>query len=377
MAAEVFELITSVNLGGAENVAFELARHCTVQGERGRLVVVELFRSKGDYAQRKRQELEQAGIRVLTLSPLGKRPSMLFAPLALAWMLVRRRPAVVHAHTDLPDWVLAGALRLLRLFRRPLPKVMRTIHNVALWPTHPRLGTLVETALRDDAIAAVSEAALQAYGELRRSRGLPLADLRSVVYNGCALPVPRPLPFDLDANRCHIAFCGRFDQQKGIDALCPMVQAIQRQFPGRFVFHFIGAGPLQHLLDTLAQQAPDVRVHGPIPGVAAVLHAFDYLVMPSRFEGLPLVAIEAALAGVPVMAARAPGLTETLPQDWPLYFDLASPPTLLRLFQGVAQGELDRRALAKKARAFALERFGLATMINHYERLFARLVQTP
>lgn len=43
-----------------------------------------------------------------------------------------------------------------------------------------------------------------------------------------------------------------------------------------------------------------------------MLGAFDLLVIPSRYEGLGLVAIEAMLAGIPIVAARIASLGEVL-----------------------------------------------------------------
>lgn len=380
MAPEVFELITSVTLGGAENVAFELARHCRVEGTPGRLAIVELFRSPGEYAQRKRQELNEAGVRVITLSPFGKRASLVIAPFALAWRVMRERPRLIHSHTDLPDLVLASCLRLMRLARlfkgadsarRPAPAILRTIHNVALWPTHAGLGRYTERAFQQDTIVAVSHAAMQAYLAMRQRHRLAAAARRSVIYNGCRAPQEQPLPFELPAGRLHIVFCGRFELQKGVDVLADRIRQIQARHPARFSFHLIGAGPLLPTLQALAQDTPDVQLHGPINGVAERLHAFDYLLMPSRFEGLPLVAIEASLAGLPVIAARAPGLTETLPEDWPLYFDLESAESLMTVLDRIAAGDLARDALGEVALAYASLNFSLEGMLKRYERALA------
>lgn len=372
MAASIFELVTSVQLGGAENVAFALAQHGR-DGRGGKIVVVELFRTHSDYAQRKRADLAAQGIRVITLSPFGKRASLLLAPFALAWQLWQERPALVHSHTDLPDLVLSVVLRAGRALRLPLPAVLRTVHNVMLWPTHPRLGRFVEAAFVGDHIVAVSNAALAAYVEMRQRFGLPLSHDRATVYNGCRQPQPRPLPYPLPSDRVNIAFCGRFDLQKGVDVLAGIVRAVQAAHPGRFAFHLFGAGPLQPMLAELAATTEAVGLHEPLAGIADHLHAFNYLIMPSRFEGLPLVAIESALAGVAVIATRAPGLEEALPDGWPLVFRLDDPVGVQRIFDDIEAGRLDQGGLVRRASAHALARFSLDAMVNAYDERFARL----
>ena len=42
----------------------------------------------------------------------------------------------------------------------------------------------------------------------------------------------------------------------------------------------------------------------------------DLIVMPSRFEGVPLVLLEAMLFGVPVVASDIDGMKELLPEHW-------------------------------------------------------------
>ncbi len=59
--------------------------------------------------------------------------------------------------------------------------------------------------------------------------------------------------------------------------------------------------------------------------------------MPSHFEGLPLTSIEASFSGVPVIAAHAPGLDETLPENWPLKFHLENNDELYSIFENIKE----------------------------------------
>lgn len=56
-----------------------------------------------------------------------------------------------------------------------------------------------------------------------------------------------------------------------------------------------------------------VQIGPPVPNLRGRLAEFDAVVMPSRFEGLPLLAVETICAHVPLLAADAPGLREAVP----------------------------------------------------------------
>src|SRR4030095_9964433 len=59
---------------------------------------------------------------------------------------------------------------------------------------------------------------------------------------------------------------------------------------------------------TIAPPAADLR---------ARLRSFDAIVIPSRFEGMSLLAVEAICESVPVLATDAPGLNEAVPVWYP------------------------------------------------------------
>ena len=49
---------------------------------------------------------------------------------------------------------------------------------------------------------------------------------------------------------------------------------------------------------------------------ALVYSALDFLIIPSRFEGVPLVMLEALACGTPVIASARDGMKDLLPADW-------------------------------------------------------------
>ena len=95
--------------------------------------------------------------------------------------------------------------------------------------------------------------------------------------------------------------------------------------------------------------------------------------MPSLHEGLALLPIEAAMAKVPTIINDCPGLSETLPPDWPLKVNGNNLTQYLTIFSNL--DSFNRDDLGKSAFLFANNRFQLKTMQTNYERFYSLKLQ--
>ena len=127
-----------------------------------------------------------------------------------------------------------------------------------------------------------------------------------------------PMPADVSAfhpraspRKSSLLFVGRLNAQKGVADLLRALTSI----PSHVSLDIIGDGPDRAPLALLAHTlglADRVRWHGQLHQTAlAPLYAAAYAVMiPSREEGLGLVAAEALLSETPVVAYRSGGLVD-------------------------------------------------------------------
>ncbi len=107
-------------------------------------------------------------------------------------------------------------------------------------------------------------------------------------------------------------------KQKGQDIL---IRAVARlgETVGTARFLIVGDGPD---LSRLADLASDLGVSPRIdflpwqPRPDLIYSALDALVLPSRFEGVPLVMLEGVYYGIPVLASAIEGVEEYLPREW-------------------------------------------------------------
>ncbi len=99
-----------------------------------------------------------------------------------------------------------------------------------------------------------------------------------------------------------IGFVGRLSHEKAPDVFCEMA----RRAPAGLEWHVWGDGAMRPDLET--RYGDVVRFHGVVADVAPIWASIGLLVMPSRFEGLPIAALEALSMGVPVLASRVGGV---------------------------------------------------------------------
>ncbi len=103
-----------------------------------------------------------------------------------------------------------------------------------------------------------------------------------------------------------VGFVGRLSEEKRPDLFC----ALARRSPPGVEWHVYGNGPMGARLEL--EYGDTVRFHGTVTDLEPAWSTLGLLVMPSRFEGLPLAALEALTAGIPVLASRVGDLSSVV-----------------------------------------------------------------
>jgi glycosyltransferase involved in cell wall biosynthesis len=180
--------------------------------------------------------------------------------------------------------------------------------------------------------------------------------------------------FGVPADVRPLIFVGRLDRQKGVDRLLELAPALTSLQTHLLV---VGSGPLDASLRAAAQRMSPTRIHfaGWQPNVAPLLAASSLLVLPSRYEGMPNVLLEAMAAGLPVLTTPVEGVREILGDDvnqQAVPFDVATwHDALARLLRSPEHAA----AIGIRNRECIRQQFSMAAMIEHYERLFSGLAQ--
>lgn len=301
---------------------------------------------------------------------LYERPGALpvFANL-LPWVRhVRRavrdfRPDVIYAQS------VATALAA-RLASHRLPLLV-TVHGIS--HTDERLASILFRASRVKvtAVSQASAAGLQRYPWSPPVEVLsPGVDVDQIVEQSRAID---PVGKVGEPSLCVVA---RQQPEKGTDILLRALPALALELP-KVGLMVVGVG---HDLKANQQLAVDLgiadRVHftGLVPNAAPHMAAADIVVLPSRREGLPIVALEALSLGRPVVATRVGGTPSVViagKTGW-----LASPDDEASLVATILEcwsdpAEAGRRSLA--GTALVAEQFGIKPMHDRIEELLLEL----
>jgi glycosyltransferase involved in cell wall biosynthesis len=147
---------------------------------------------------------------------------------------------------------------------------------------------------------------------IRRAHGAP-SERVTCIGNGIDTAVFHPAPTDRRDGGPRIGGVGRLVPEKGWDTAVAALPAVLDSFPDA-TLSIAGEGPERDALRAAAAGLP-VELAGLLPtplAVADFLRSLDVFVLPSRFEGMPNVVLEARACGVPVVVSDAPGMASAL-----------------------------------------------------------------
>ena len=288
---------------------------------------------------------------------------------AAAFRAIGREGAdLVHAHWWFPGG-LAGAAAT-RLRRVPL---VTTLHG------------------SDIRAARAAPGAAAGFRYVMRSSAVVTAVSRWLAEEAAAIApglVPRVAPMPVDPTLFHPAtgertrdrllFVGKLNEQKGISSLLRAMSTMTGRPELDIV---IGPGSNEAPTRRLAAEIgvdSQIRWHAmmPQPELAALYREVTALVAPMIGEGLGLIAVEAALSGLPVVAADSGGLRDivvagetglVVPPADPAALSYALDELLALPDQGASLGEAGRKR--------ALQRFAPAAVARHYADVYRSAIE--
>ena len=136
-----------------------------------------------------------------------------------------------------------------------------------------------------------------------------------IVYNFSNNDVPQKTSVITKPGRVKLLYIGRLTSQKGIDIL---IDAYCRLSIPNCSLDVIGDGPLKPILVEKLnrhEHRTSITFTGEITTASNYLRHYDGIIIPSRFEGMPYILIEAIEAGIPIICTLCTGIDEFMTSE--------------------------------------------------------------
>lgn len=368
-------LITSLEQGGAEQVLFDTV---TALDPKKYDVGIVAMRGRGPYFQK----LRALGVTVESLDIRRK-----FAPgafLRLCLRIQNFRPDVIHAHlfhADIPTRIASWLCRL-----KPRPVFISHQHIPDPRPLKWRHWLEKTSARWVDAFVCVSEAVaahIREFHELDSKKvrvianGRDLAPFKAVaeLSDQARAELRSQLFPNIPADAWLLGSVGRLDPQKDQRLLLEALALVE--VPVEVHTVFAGSGELlKELTEFSAELGLTERVHwlGRRSDVPELLACMDVFVLSSKYEGLPIAAIEAMAAKRPILATDVPGIHDVLEGGAGELVPYRDPEALARAVEALMSDPERRDELAQRGYDKALGAYSRDRMVTDFEALYVELL---
>lgn len=307
---KILHLVPTLSAGGAETFVVDLAVAQRTLGHDTDLFLLGGVRgARGDAL---RAKLTFASIGCFGASMRSARD--LRNVCRLLRLMVTKKYDVVHAHLFSVEVLLASLIPFIALFRKK-PLLIRTLHNANIYGTRSRLIARMLAGVFDWNFACgkkVLQNYVQLFGE-ERSSVIENGVSALILTESNSIRTSLGLPADAFVVACIGAFRGTAlaSSQKGQDTAIRAFNAAFGNDPRAHLL-LVGDGELRPEAERLSTALGAENVHflGNLPSSHPVLFDSDLLFISSRYEGLPIVGLEASCTGIPVLASKIDELVE-------------------------------------------------------------------
>ena len=365
----VLQLIPTLDRSGAEKQMVLLSRG--LPRDRFRVEVAALTRL-GPLAA----ELVEVGIPVTSI---GKRHKV--DPLALGRLIRFLRAKKFDV---VQTWIYAAdTYGRVAAKRAEVPVVVTAEMAVDLWKGRSERAVDRFLGRWTDRVVGNSQAVVDFYAKV----GIPPNKL-AMIPSGIADDEPPPevdpaqvrREFGFPTDAPLALFVGRLAEQKGVADLLSAIDILQHVRPDLRTL-IVGDGPLRGRLEATARAfrltgSRRAMFLGHRADVPRLLAACDVLVLPSLYEGLPNVVLEAMRFRKPVVATAAPGTTEVvIAEETGLLVPVKNPPALAQAIRRVVADPALAARLGEAGRTRVELEFGVDRMVDRFAALYEALAR--
>ncbi|MFK5948088.1 MAG: glycosyltransferase [Methylococcales bacterium] len=360
-------LVTSLSYGGAETVLITLATNLRARGWPVKLICMIPPEARVD-------QLTSSGIEVESLYMHRGVPDPR-AIIRLSSLLRKWKPLVLHSHM-----VHANLLgRIARIFVH-IPVVISTAHNIDEGGRWREIAYRLTDFLAD-VTTNVSQAAVDRYIEVGAA---PRNRIRFIP-NGLNTDIFKPddqkrnqLRDELGLNGEFVWLAvGRLVDAKDYPNMIKAFSMLTDHMPVTLLI--VGQGELENELEQQVRdlkQQNRIRFLGVRQDIPQLMNAIDGYVMSSAWEGLPMVLLEAAASGKPIVATDVGGNREIVLDQTSGYIvppgDADEITSALENVRSLSPKE--RNDMGKAGRQYVEDKYSIESVVTMWEDLYKEML---
>ena len=358
---KVLEVIDSLGSGGAES----LLKNFVLEAKKNKLFNIEIATLYSNAIFK--EEVKSAGIPVWGLNLEYKYDLRVI--IKLIKLIKKRKYDIVHVHL-FPANIFAA---LASLF---LPKKIKWIfseHNIYNRRRSFKIFKIIDsfTYSRYLNIVCVS----------KQVQSTLLSWMPSVKGKTKVIPNAVPVPEFLSPNLLKIydiLFVGRLTQAKGIDVLLKAIKILKNKYSKNLKIAIVGDGELKENLTTLTVALGvnrEVKFLGVRKDIDELMLSSKTFVLPSRWEGLPMVVLEAMSRGMSIIATTVGGIPEVIESGKEgILISPENPEALAQAINDLLENEELQKKLRQAAYKKVREKYSIDTYSIHMLDFYKSLV---
>jgi glycosyltransferase involved in cell wall biosynthesis len=191
------------------------------------------------------------------------------------------------------------------------------------------------------------------------------------IYNGVPRPEGRPQHHRDNSGRFRVGFAGVFDSRKQWWLAGEAVERARALGADCEVVFAGSLGDVKGVVEWVGQRSNFASYLGEVPNAGTCLiPTLDAVVLPSRYEGLPMLLLEAFAAGVPVIATPVGGVPELVDSGSNGFLVEPTAEAIARRIVEMCEDRALYSTLAANAMATFQERFTMEACGRRYLELY-------
>ncbi|BDA70170.1 glycosyl transferase, group 1 [Calothrix sp. PCC 7716] len=370
MKLKILMLSTSLGLGGGDKEAIAITSNLMARGHQVKMVSMVAPDVMG-------LEAKSRGIDVDTLNMTRGIPDPRVVP-KLITLIKKWQPDILHSHMIHAN-ILARFIRCLVKF----PVQISTAQNVdeSAGKTWRNYAYRI-TDFLCDSMTNVSKTGVKRYIDIKLTDKNKIifipnsVDMHQFKSNSELREKTRKI-LGIEKQFTWLAV-GRFYLQKDYPSMISAFAISLKKQPKSLLL-IAGEGPLKTEIEKLVIQLgiqPNVQFLGPRRDIVNLMNAADTYLMSSAWEGMPLVLLEAAATGLPIVATDVGGIPETvLDNETGFLVPPNNPEALSAAMQKLMDmPQVDRLEMGKKGRKYVLANYSTNKIVDKWEELYWKIL---